>query len=80
MSCGAIATSDPTTKSNLFNDYFRKQFSEPSSYDIDINFQNNCDFDLDLSVSRIRLILNNLDINKTQGPDNINGTVLKHCS
>ena len=79
MSCGAIATSDPTTKANLFNDYFRKQFSEPCSYDIDINFQNNYDFDVDLSVSRIRLILNNLDINKAQGPDNINGTVLKHC-
>ena len=80
VSCGAIATSDPTTKANLFNYYFRKQFSEPSSYDIDINFQNNCDFDVDLSVSRIRLILNNLDINKAQGPGNINGTVLKHCS
>ena len=31
VSCGAIATSNPTTKANLFNDYFRKQFSEPSS-------------------------------------------------
>ena len=59
---------------------YRKQFSEPSSYDIDINFQNNCNFDVDLSVSRIKSILNNLDINKAQGPDNINGTVLKHCS
>ena len=54
--------------------------SEPSNYDIDINFQNDCNFDVDLSVSRIKLILNNLDINKAQGPDNINGTVLKHCS
>ena len=80
MSCGAIATSDPSTKANLFNDYFRKQFSEPSNYDIDINFQNNCNLDVDLSVSRIKLILNNLDVNKAQGPDNINGTVLKHCS
>ena len=80
VSCGAIATSDPTTKANLFNDYFRKQFSEPSSYDIDINFQNNCNFDVDLSFCRIKSILNNLDINKAQGPDNINGTVLKHCS
>ena len=80
VSCGTIATSDPTTKANLFNDYFRKQFSEPSSYDIDINFQNNCNFDVDLSVSRIKSILSNLDINKAQCPDSINGTVLKHCS
>ena len=26
VSCVAIATSDPTTKANLFNDYFREQF------------------------------------------------------
>ena len=74
VSCSALATSDPTTKANLFNDYFRKQFSEPSNYDIDINFQNDCNFDVDLSVSKIKLILNNLDINKAQGPDNINGS------
>ena len=80
VSCGALATSDPTTKANLFNDYFRKQFSDPSNYDININFLNDCNFDVDFSVSRIKLILNNLDINKAQGPDGINGTILKHCS
>ena len=67
VSSGTIATSDPTTKANLFNDYFRKQFSDPSNYDIDINFLNDCNFDVDFSVSRIKLILNNLDINKAQG-------------
>ena len=80
VSCGAIATSDPSTKANLFNDHFRKQFSDPSNYDININFLNDCNFDVDFSVSRIKLILNNLDINKAQGPDGINGTVLKHYS
>ena len=80
VSCGAIATSDPTTKAYLFNVYFRKQFSDPSNYDININFLNDYNFDVDFSVSRIKLILNNLDINKAQGPDSINGTVLKHCS
>ena len=54
--------------------------TKSSNYDININFLNDCNFDVDFSVSRIKLMLNNLDINKAQGPYGINGTVLKHCS
>ena len=37
-------------------------------------------FDIDLSDSRIKPLLDNLDINKAQGPDAISGAVLKNCS
>ena len=31
-------------------------------------------------MHRIKLILNEIDINKAQGPDAINGAVLKNCA
>ena len=80
MSCCAKTASDPLTKANLFNDHFRKQFSEPSSYDTEVSFIDDHNFDIDFSVSRINVILKSLDTNKAQGPDCINGTVLKNCS
>ena len=67
VSCGKVTTSDPITKANLFNEHFRKQFSECSNYNIEIDFHNDDNFHVDFSVSRIKYILNNLDINKAQG-------------
>ena len=64
----------------MFNRYFHKQFSEPSKYDVDIDFTNDASFDIDFSVSRVESVLSGIDINKSQGPDEINGSVLKNCS
>ena len=64
----------------MFNKYFYKQFSEPSCYETDIDFTNDSTFDIDFSASRIKPLLDNLDINKAQGPDAISGAVLKNCS
>ena len=64
----------------MFNQYFYNQFSEPSCHDTNIDFTNNSTFDIDLSDSRIKPLLDNLDINKSQGPDAISGAVLKNCS
>ena len=64
----------------MFNEYFRRQFSEASNYSINIDFQNDRSFDIDFSECRIKSILNALNVNKAQGPDGINGAVLKHCS
>ena len=64
----------------MFNKYFYKQFSEPSHYETNINFTNDGSFDIDFSASRIKPLLDSLDINKVQGPDGINGVVLKNCS
>ena len=64
----------------MFNKYFYKQFSEPSYYETNIDFESDTTFDIDLSASRVKPILDNLDINKAQGPDAISGAVLKNCS
>ena len=46
-----------------------KQFSEPSLYNIDIDFTNDSSNDIDLSVARVKSVLDNLETNKAQGPD-----------
>ena len=78
VSYGGRTASEPTAKAKLFNEYFRNQFSDASNYNIDIDFQNDSNFEIDFSETRIKSILNTLDVNKAQGPDGINGSVLKY--
>ena len=82
MSLDGSVSSNVETKANLFNQYFFQQFSEVSDYDIDINFENDSEFDINLSpeTERIKELLNNVNTNKAGGPDEIPGIVLKHCS
>ena len=80
VSYGGKTASEPIEKAKLFNDYFRRQFSNVSDYSTDIDFQNDSNFNIDFSESRIKSILSALDVNKAQGPDGINRVVLKHCS
>ena len=77
---GTIVASEPIAKAKLFSEHFRKQFSESSSYEVELDFQHDSDFKIDFSVSRIKSILDALDTNKANGPDNISGSVLKNCS
>ena len=70
----------PQSRLISFNKYFYKQFSEPSLYNIDIDFINDSSNEIDLSVARVKSVLDSLEINKAQGPDAINGAVLKNCS
>ena len=72
-----ITSSVPSIKADIFNKYFYKQFSEPSLYNIDIDFINDSGNEIDLSVARVKSVLDSLEINKAQGPDAINGAVLK---
>ena len=74
-----LTANEPLAKANMFNKYFYKQFSEPSYYETNKDFESDSIFDIDLSASRVKPILDNLDINKAQGPDAISGTVLKNC-
>ena len=80
VSNGGRTASEPTAKAKLFNEYFRSQFSDASNYNINIDFLNDSNFEIDFSKSRIKSILNALDVNKAQGSDGINGSVLKYCS
>ena len=75
-----LTANEPLAKANMFNQYFYKQFSEPSCYETNIEFDNDITFDIDFSAPRVKLLLDNLDINKAQGPDAISGAVLKNCS
>ena len=63
----------------MFNKFFYDQFSEPSTYDIDISIDANEEY-IDFSTERIKQLLNDINVNKACGPDNIPGIVLKRCS
>ena len=65
-------------QANLFNNFFRDQFSSPSKYDIQINYSGN--HDISFSVPQIEKFLKNLDPNKAPGPDRIHGKILKNCA
>ena len=79
MPLDSSVSSNAETKANLFNQYFFQQFSEVSDYDIDINFENDSEFDINLSTERIKELLNSVNTNKAGGPDEIPGIVVKRC-
>ena len=65
---------------DLFNKHFYDQFSEESKYDIDINFINNPLFNFSIGTNTIYQEPTKINPNKSTGPDNISGQVLKHCA
>ena len=64
----------------LFNQFFADQFSEESVYDIDIDWLNDDENDIDFSIARVRNLLKNVKPSKAAGPDCIHGLVLKNCA
>ena len=73
-------SSDNLTKANMLKNYFYEQFSNGSSYTIDIDFTDDNLLDIDFSCTRIKSLLDNVNTNKAPGPDGIHGFVLKNCS
>ena len=63
----------------LFNEFFCDQFTESSLYNIDIDLSNENLHKLDFSEEKISSLLSNIDPNKSQGPDEIHGQILKSC-
>ena len=61
----------------MFNKYFFDQFSSSSAYNVDIDFSNDNVFDIDFSCTRIKGLLDNVNVNKAPGPHGIHGLVLK---
>ena len=57
-------------KDELFNLFFCEQFSGPSNYDIDIDFNH----------GKVGKLLHNINPYKACGPDGIHGRILKNCS
>ena len=80
ISCKGRFRMDPTDKANLFNDYFCDQFSRPSLYDIDIDYNRDNFFGhFRIDYRSVRSILKSLNANKSFGPDGISGKILKKC-
>ena len=71
---------NPKDQAILFNKYFADQFSESSNYDIDIDWHNDDDNDIDFSLPKIRNLLIQVKPRKAAGPDGIHGMVLKNCA
>jgi hypothetical protein len=69
----------PEGQADLFNDFFFRQFSSPSHYDIGIDYNLNSS-DISFNLSSISGFLQKLDPNKCPGPDGIHGMVLKRCA
>ncbi len=70
----------PKDQAELFNSFFYNQFSQPSTYNIDISYDNDTIFDIDFDQEDVRKLLSNINSNKAQGPDGIHGKILKNCS
>ena len=72
----------PTDQANLFKEYFYSQFSDASTYDvnIDIGRNENCFMDLRFHAVDVFLILKGINSGKAAGPDGIDGIVLKNCA
>ena len=73
-----IYTNSDQRQADLFNNYFFQQFFHPRTYDIDIDFDR-CNFkNYYVHVNRIMSILKSINVNKSPGPDDISGLVLKN--
>ena len=71
----------PLDQANLFNEFFYDQFSDESSYKIDIDMNGDDQFkDLKFHELDVLLLLKNVKAGKAAGPDGIHGMVLKHCA
>ena len=75
--------SNPSDQAELFNSYFYRQFSEPSSYDITVDHTYNHELYINFNSNRICTILSTLNpdtLIKFMGPDKIHGLVLLNCA
>ena len=77
---GSRFRNNPSGQSELFNEFFCDQFSAASNYDIDIDFSNDTDFNIDFNFRIVRKFLKDVNPNKAAGPDGIHGKILKNCA
>ena len=77
---GGRFRSENTDVANLFNKFFSDQFSTPSSYDIDINFEGDTLHDFKFEENKISGLLRNMNANKAAGPDGLQSKLLKSCA
>ena len=76
---GTVFRSGLEEQADLFNEQFASNFSEASTYDIDIDGNDN-PIDCDFSASSVYQVLSKLNARKGPGPDNIHSIVFKKCA
>ena len=79
---GQTKAESPDQKATLFNDFFQSNFTNNANASFpNVNSLRNRNLcDLSISIAETRLIMQNININKATGPDNIPGRVLKECA
>ena len=80
MHLGNTVRNNSEEIANLFNKHFYNQFSDSSTYEIDIDFSNDLFSDFSIDDRIICNALRELNPNKSKGPDNIGGLLLKNCA
>ena len=60
-------TSNPLDKANMFDQFFFQQFSAESLYDVDIDFTNDENFDIDFNPNAIKNLLENMTLTRHKG-------------
>ena len=80
ISYGGRFRSDSRDRAELFNEFFCDQFSEASLYEVDIDFSNDWEFDIEFDPLHVEGLLRKMNANKAQGPDGIHGHILKNCA
>ena len=72
--------SEKADVANLFNSYFSDQFSSPSLYNININFENDPFSSIKFEEKAVFDLLRKLNTNKAAGPDGRQAKLLKYCA
>ena len=82
VSYNGVHKTDTADQANLFNNFFKDQFSDKSSYNIDIDNSVNSSekFGISFNTIDISLALKDINPNKAHGPDGIPGRILKYCA
>ena len=65
---------------DMFNQFFSDQFSTPSQYNININFENDPLFDIKFCEKTVFGLLGKLNTSKAAGPDGRQAKLLKYCA
>ena len=80
ISCNGSFRNTPVDKTNMFNDFFHRQFSDKSYYNVDCYFANDRFRNFKINHKDVRNLLRAINPNKSCGPDGITGKDLKNCS
>ena len=80
MHLGNAVRNNSEEIANLFNKHFYDQFSNSSTYEIGIDFSNDLFLDFSIDDRIVCNSLRELNTNKSKGPDNISGLLLKNCA